>query len=210
MAAIPESVNFGAVLLAAGGSTRLGQPKQRVKIDGQSLVRRAALQLLALNPVSLTVVTGCSGDAVENDVRDLPLRIAHNDQWDQGMGGSIACGARLAGKEADGLLVVLCDQWRVDENDLGRLVSAWSTDISRIICACWRRDKVNFYGAPALFPRYLIRELINLRGDKGAKSLIMSHRGAASFVTMEHAAYDLDTPADLEQLLRQAGQNPSS
>lgn len=210
MAANPESKKLAAVLLAAGGSARLGQPKQMVKIYGQSLVRRAAIQLLALDPISLTVVTGSDADAVEKDLQDLPLGITQNDRWDQGMGGSIACGARTAAKEADGLMIVLCDQWKVDQDDLGRLVTAWTSDISRIFCAQWKGEESLIYGPPAIFPRILIRELGELMGDRGAKPLISANRDIASFVPMVNAAYDLDTAADLDGLFRQAGPNPSS
>jgi CTP:molybdopterin cytidylyltransferase MocA len=210
MASRPETLRIAAVLLAAGSSSRLGQPKQLVKINGDSLVRRAALQLLRLNPVSLTVVTGSGGAAVEEDVRDLQLNTVQNDNWEQGMGASIACGAQNIAEEVDGLLIALCDQWKVDEGDLIRLVEVWYTDISKIISASWNDNKSLVYGPPALFPRNYIRELTELWGSQGAKSLIGRNMGEVKFVAMENAAGDLDTPADLEQLLRQVGPNPNS
>ncbi len=210
MAGRPETVKFAAVLLAAGSSSRLGQPKQSIKVRGESLARRAALQLLKLNPVSLTVVTGSVSDAVEEDLRDLHLEIVKNENWEQGIGSSIACGAQSVTGEADGLLIALCDQWKVDESDLNRLVSAWFCDISRIITASWNDNNAFIYGPPALFPRKLIRELIKLPGNQGAKALIARNKEQVKFVAMENAAYDLDTPADLEELFRQAGPNPSS
>lgn len=210
MADRPEILRIAAVLLAAGPSSRLGQPKQSVKIDGESLVRRAALQLLKLNPVSLTVVTGSGGGAVKEDLRDLQLKIAHNGNWKQGIGGSIACGARNVTEKVDGLLISLCDQWKVDESDLNRLISVWSVDISVVISASWNDKESFIYGPPAIFPRKYIRELENLTGNQGAKALIAQNRDEVKFVAMENAACDMDTPADLEQLLRQAGPNPSS
>lgn len=210
MASRPESARFAAVLLAAGSSSRLGQPKQSVKIFGDSLVRRAALQLLKLNPVSLTVVTGYGGDAVEKGLSDLQLRIVKNKNWAQGMGSSIACGARNVPQEVDGLLIALCDQWKVDENDLNRLISVWAFDISAVIASSWDGKKSLIYGPPALFPRIYIRELTKLMVDQGAKALIARNIDKVKFVAMENAAFDLDTPADLEELLRQAGPNPNN
>jgi molybdenum cofactor cytidylyltransferase len=210
MASRPETLRIAVVLLAAGSSSRLGQPKQSVKTNGDSLVRRAALQLLQLNPVSLTVVTGSGGAAVEEDLRDLQLNTVHNDRWEQGMGTSIACGAQNVTEKVDGLLVALCDQWKVDEGDLIRLVETWRTDISRIVSASWNDKKSFVFGPPTLFPRNYIRELSELWGNQGAKSLIARNMGEVKFVAMENAACDLDTPADLEQLLRQVGPNPNS
>lgn len=210
MAIRPESTRFAAVLLAAGSSSRLGQPKQSVKISGESLVRRSAIQLLKLNPVVLIVVTGYGSDAVEEGLHDLQLRIVKNENWEQGVGSSIACGARNVTEEVDGLLIALCDQWKVDENDLNRLISAWSSDISAITASSWNETKSLIYGPPVLFPRKYIRELSKLSGNQGAKALIARNMDKVKFAAMENAAFDLDTPADLEQVLRQAGPNPNN
>ena len=200
----PESGKFAAILLAAGPSSRLGQAKQLVRVDGESLVRRAAHLLLSVDPVSLTVVTGFADDAVEQELSDLPVRFARNDDWEQGMGGSIACGIQNISEEVDGILITLCDQWRIEGSDLLSLISMWLTDISRITTALWLDDKASVYGPPALFPRCYIRELIRLTGNKGAKAVIDQNLANAQFVKMGNAAYDLDRPKDLEQLIRRS------
>jgi len=197
-----ESARFAAILLAAGPSSRLGQAKQLVRLDGESLVRRAARLVLSTDPVSLTVVTGFADDAVRHELSDLPVGIIRNDDWEQGMGGSIACGVQNITEEVDGVLITLCDQWRLEGRDLFSLLSCRLADISRITTASWSRDKARIYGAPTLFPRYYIRELKNLKGSKGAKALIGRNLENVQFVEMENAAYDLDRPEDLEQLLK--------
>jgi molybdenum cofactor cytidylyltransferase len=197
-----ESGRFAAVLLAAGPSSRLGQAKQLVRVDGESLVRRATRLILNMNPVSLTVVTGCADTAVKQELSDLPVELVRNDDWEQGMGSSIACGCQNFSADADGLLITLCDQWRLEELDLDRLISIWLSDISRITVASWYEDKTRIYGPPALFPRYYIREFISLQGSEGAKAIIDQNLANVQFVEMENAAYDLDRPEDLGQLLK--------
>jgi CTP:molybdopterin cytidylyltransferase MocA len=118
------------------------------------------------------------------------------------MGSSIACGVRNISAEPDGVLITLGDQWRLDGRDLFRLISTWQSDISHIVAAKWCADTASVYGPPALFPRYFIRELSNLAGSKGAKTLIEGNRANVQFVEMENAAYDLDRPEDFEQLLK--------
>ena len=199
-----ESGKFASILLAAGPSSRLGQAKQLVKFDGESLVRRAACQLLNLNPVSVTVVTGFASDAVKHELYDLPVRFARNDNWEQGMGGSIACGIQNISAEVDGALITVCDQWRLEDIDLVRLISAWSSDISSISVASWHDRKTFIYGAPVLFARKYFRELKALKGNKGAKTLIGQHLNEVQFIEMENAACDLDRPEDLEQLLKRS------
>lgn len=201
---------FAAVLLAAGSSTRLGRPKQNVKVGGESLVRRAALQLLKLEPAQVIVVTGSGGGAVEEGLRGLHIECAQNELWEQGIGSSIAHGAGRVAEDVSGVLIALCDQWRVDENDLGRLTSAWLSDISRIFASCWFEEESFVYGPPVLFPRKYIRELEKLTGDHGAKPIIAANLEEVTFVAMDNAACDLDTRADLEHLFTQAGQNPSN
>lgn len=199
-----ETGKFAAILLAAGPSSRLGQAKQLVKVDGESLVKRATRMLLKLDPSSLTVVTGFADDAVEHQLSELPVRLARNDDWEQGMGSSIACGAQNISEEVDGVLITLCDQWRLDGRDLIRLISMWRSDISCISTALWHEDKGSIYGPPALFPRKLIRELSVLEGSRGAKALIDQNLANVRFVEMENAAYDLDRPEDLEQLIKRS------
>jgi len=197
-----EAGRFTIILLAAGPSSRLGQAKQLVRFDGESLVRRAARVALSLEPVSITVVTGFADNAVEHELRDLPVRLTRNDEWAQGMGGSIACGVRSISERVDGVLVMLCDQWRIDTTDLTRVISAWNSDISRIIAASWCEQKATIYGAPTLFPCKYIRELQNLSGCRGAKAIIDQNLAKVQFVELKNAACDLDRPEDLEQLLK--------
>ena len=199
-----EAGRFAIVLLAAGPSSRLGQAKQLVKFNGESLVRRAARVALSLEPVSLTVVTGFADKAVEHELRDLPVRLTRNDEWAQGMGGSIACGVRSISEQVDGVLVMLCDQWRIETADLKRVISTWLSDISHINVASWYEQERLIYGPPALFPRKYLRELRDLSGNRGAKALIDQNLEQVQFVVLKNAACDLDKPEDLEQLLKRS------
>ena len=71
-----ETGTYAAVVLAAGPSTRLGQAKQLVRHGGESLVRKTVRILQSGGPLSITVVTGCESESVENEISDLPVRIA--------------------------------------------------------------------------------------------------------------------------------------
>lgn len=200
----PETGRIAIILLAAGPSSRLGQAKQLVRFDGESLVRRAARVALSLEPDSITVVTGFADKEVEHELRDLPVRLVRNDEWAQGMGGSIACGVRSVSEQVDGVLVMLCDQWRIEKDDLVSLILTWLSDISRVIVASWYEQEDPIYGAPVLFPRKYIRELRKLNGNRGAKALIDQNLEQVQFVELKNAACDLDRPEDLEQLLKRS------
>src|SRR5262245_65310471 len=115
MSARPEPrVAVHAVLLAAGGSRRLGRPKQLVRLEGLSLVRRAVDIVSAAQVDSVTVVLGAAADEVQRELAGVACRVAvvHNDAWERGMGSSIRRGLCAADDSADpaGFLFVLCDQ----------------------------------------------------------------------------------------------------
>jgi CTP:molybdopterin cytidylyltransferase MocA len=196
----PEPAKLAAVLLAAGASVRLGQPKQLVRLDGQSLVRRAA-GLLSTLGLETVVVTGHRSEDVARELDGLPVTAVHNSEWRLGMGGSIACGVKHIPGQPAGVMLVLCDQWRVDQSDFRALVSAWKSDISRIAAAQWDHESEVISGPPVIFPRKLMHELKFLDPASGAKAVIDGHKDV-TYVSLKNAAFDLDRPEDLEALSR--------
>lgn len=190
---------LGAVLLAAGGSSRMGRPKQLLRIEDEALVTRIARHLIELEPASVLVVTGSAAQAVNDQLSGLPVQVVHNLRWEEGMAGSLAVGVKNLPAEIDGVLIMLCDQWRVGREDLQELVQVWSADISQITAVCWHDKGQQVIGPPAIFPRTLFEELTSLKGDRGARAVIEKHRERTSFVAMTNARFDLDEPADLEE-----------
>ncbi len=198
----PDSLQYlAALLLAAGGSSRMGRPKQLLRMENEALVTRMARRLIDLGPGSVMVVTGSVRQAVNDQLSGLPLQIVYNPRWQEGMASSLAAGVKNLPPEIDGLLIMLCDQWRVGLADLQELVQAWTTDISHIAAASWHEEGQQVIGPPAIFPSSLFEELTALKGDRGARLVIEKHRKCATFVAMNNARFDLDKPADLEEFL---------
>lgn len=200
MSESPTGLKVGAVLLAAGPSSRLGQPKQLVKVNGETLVRRSARILLEAGIEHVLVVTGFAQQDIQNEISDLPVQVVRNPEWALGMGGSIACGAKNAPRGLDGLLVMACDQWRMESADIETLVSSWAGDISRIMLANWKEGGAYVSGPPVIFPRNIIRELKFIEKSRGARQIIDRFIELVEFQTIENAAFDLDRPEDLERL----------
>lgn len=188
--------DLGGLLLAAGGSDRLGQPKQLIQLDGESLLRRTVNLLLAQFS-DLVVVTGAFAPAVREQLQSPGVRIEHNDQWQAGMGGSIAAGMRAVSDDLDGVLIMLCDQWRIDNDDLQALIQSWKKEPETIATAGWGE----ILGPPVIFPGHLFGRLRQLRGPKGAKSLVEQQSGICQ-VEILNAQFDLDTDEDL-QIMRE-------
>jgi CTP:molybdopterin cytidylyltransferase MocA len=182
---------LGGLLLAAGGSERLGKPKQLIQFDGETLLCRTA-NLLLTQLSDLVVVTGASAPVVREQLQNSGVRIEHNEQWQAGMGGSIAAGMRAVSDELNGVLIMLCDQWRIDRDDLQALIQAWRKEPETIAVASWEGN----LGPPVIFPGHLFDKLRQMSGPRGAKSLV-EQQSRICRVEIPNAQFDLDTDEDL-------------
>lgn len=188
---------FAAILLAAGGSSRLGRSKQLLPYRGQSLVRRAAGHLTALTS-RVFVVTGAKRLEVELELEELPVRTLHNERWREGVGTSIALGVDHLPESARAVLILMCDQYRLEPEDLERFVAIWQEEPGRVLAARW--DKM--FGPPVIFPRALFPQLVRLTGDLGARRLLVQHRSRVRFQDLPEAGIDVDEPMDLTRMQR--------
>jgi molybdenum cofactor cytidylyltransferase len=190
--------SLGALLLAAGGSSRLGQSKQLLEINGEPLVRRQASMLLALNPVCLVVVTGADQEAVDQALHGLAVKQVHNPEWQKGMGSSLACGIAAMPERVRGALLLLCDQWKITGDDVLALTQEWQQKPTAAVTAQWTDESGQpASGPPVVFPRALFSKLIKLRGDHGAHQLLRRYKGGVQRIALPHAAFDIDQQSDL-------------
>ncbi len=192
-------MNLGSLSIlipAAGASQRLGQPKQTVLYKGKPLIQRAIETAESLTPGEIIVVTGANADSVKRVVQKTSAHCVHNPDWSDGMGGSIAAGASAADKDSSGLMILLCDQWGIQAQDLQLLARTWLSDTERIVCA----ETEGRFGPPVIFPSSCFAALNGLTGDHGARSILAAYPHLLSAVPMKNAASDLDTPAQFKAL----------
>lgn len=189
-----------AIVLAAGGSRRIGAPKQLLRIDGESLVRRAARTALASCCNAVFVVVGAHSDAILADLEGLAFTRVDNPSWREGIASSIRAAIAVVARNdsVDAALLMLADQPSVTSALLDRLVSELNLRHGELV-ACAYGETV---GAPALFARRYFPELQRLRGDRGAKSVLLGHADAVVRVPFPAAAVDVDTLADYHRLTR--------
>ncbi|MBK9765831.1 MAG: nucleotidyltransferase family protein [Chloracidobacterium sp.] len=194
-----SELKIGAMLLAAGGSSRLGQPKQLLRFHGTTLLRHTAEMLTKTSRWSIVVVLGADFEAANAELAGLEIHTAINENWQTGMSSSIKCGLTSlinTEPELDGVVIALCDQPFVTAEHIDRLVRGFTLHRSPITAAKYDQTA----GVPALFARELFGELRQLSGDKGARLLIRNHPDQVHSVTIEEAAFDIDTPGDVLRL----------
>ena len=187
---------LSVLIPAAGASERLGQAKQLVKHKGTTLIQNAVNTAFSLEPGEIIVVTGANAEAVKNAVMQPPINWIHNPNWSNGMGGSIALGATAVSPESTGLMILLCDQWKIQVSDLHLLAETWQSDPERIVCAS--AEGINM--PPVIFPASRFNQLAKLEGSQGARSLLVNHPDSLTAVPIKNAAIDLDTQSQLDKL----------
>lgn len=196
-AAVTADKELACLVLAAGGSRRLGAPKQLVRRGTRPLIVHAlAAAHRALPRAPVIVVLGARVARLRGVVRQAApqARIVYNAEWAEGLASSLKAGLTAVPPGTTALLVLLVDQPDVDARALRRLVLAWRRRPG-IAAAAHYLGKP---GVPAILPRRYWREIRTLTGDSGARSVLRAHR--VTLVAMPEAVLDIDTRADAERL----------
>ncbi len=193
-----KELNVGGLLLAAGGSSRLGQPKQLLEFKGKTLLRHAAEAMAESYCDPVVVVLGAETEMSAVEIGSLSVVQCLNEDWQSGMSSSIRIGLAMLlelAPEIDAVLVSLCDQPFVTTEMLNRFGEKFATTNAALIAAAYNRVT----GVPALFSSEIFDELSHLDGDKGARDLIRS-RFDVETIDLPEAAFDIDTPEDTASL----------
>ncbi len=184
-----------AVILAAGASRRLGEPKQLVCLEGEALIHRVArIALEVCHPV--LVVLGSESERVKEALSDLDVCCLRNLEWEEGMASSLRTAVSAMPLDARAALLLVCDQPAVDRTLLEAMLALHHEHPGRRIAAAY----AGTLGIPALLPRDDFDRLLELRGDRGARSLLQSE--GVLPIPFPEGALDLDRPEDLARLRR--------
>ena len=184
------------ILLAAGNSSRMGQAKQLLEFRGRTLLRHAVETALAAGCSPVIVVLGARADELTPSLADLPVEIAINDRWEQGMGTSIQTGLNALGERASGAILALADQPLVAAEFLAGLIQT-HRELGKPIVAARYSGTV---GVPVYFARTAFGLLMALPPSQGCKGVILGHASDAFLVDCPEAAIDIDTPEDYQRI----------
>jgi molybdenum cofactor cytidylyltransferase len=206
-----------ALILAAGASTRLGQPKQFLIYKGETLIHRAARLALAAGaspvfvivppenaPAPATVtVTPFPSDAYTQALAGLPLTVLANPEAATGLGSSLRLGITALTTRApqtERVLLMVCDQPLLREHHLQALLTAHAGSPTGIAAASFQPlgQPPERPGVPAIFSRKHFPALAAATGDQGARTLLRTL--PITTVPIPEAATDIDSPEDLRLL----------
>jgi molybdenum cofactor cytidylyltransferase len=184
-----------AIVLAAGGSRRLGRAKQLLRRDGEPLVRRALRLAATTRPRRLLLVLGAAHAAVLAAAGDgITFEAVLNPAWDQGIGSSLRRAWAELQDDHAACLVLGCDQPALEAGHLQALVDVAHTQAS----GCAATAYPDALGMPALVAPRIMREVVALRGDRGLRDAFNgAERDAIGRVEDPALALDLDTAADV-------------
>lgn len=185
----PESLDkVAAIILAAGASRRLGEPKQLVRLEQETLLERTIRVAVQAGCSPILVVLGASSARILAESLLTPAQIVLNPAWPEGMASSIRAGIAALPPTIRAALLLTCDQPAVTTEHLRRLASQAP---GQPVASSYADRR----GVPAYFPAETFAELLQLSGDQGARRLLASARA----LHLPGGEVDVDTPESLIQ-----------
>ena len=194
--------SIGVLILAAGTSARMGQPKQLLPWKGTTLLNHTLKNAKAISP-DVLVVLGASAERIAAQLpSDVPRVL--NSKWQSGMGTSIAIGtAELESSiSPEFILILVADQPLLDWAYFEEILRASKQQPTHIVATSYQGKA----GVPALFPRHFFAALRQLGGDHGARHLMRENAEKIALVASEGKAIDLDTPENYQAYFKRYGQ----
>lgn len=185
----------GVIVLAAGRSRRLGQAKQLLLVDGETMIHRSVRLALATDPTDCVVVCGPDPGLLAQAVADLACRCIACMDAEHGLSASLRCGLAALDESCAGALILLTDQPDLDAAHLQALREAWSGQCDGAAASGY----AGTLGVPALVPRAWFTDLAGLQGDSGARELLRARVDRVRVVNAAQLERDIDSPGDLEK-----------
>lgn len=189
---------IGIVLLAAGNSTRMGQPKQLLDFGGKPLIRHCAEAALASRCRPVIVVCGEREAEIRTALAGLPVECVANPEWAGGMGTSIHAGlTALAEHAVDGVVLTLGDLPLLTAGIFDGLIAAQEASGKPIVAAAYSGT----VGVPVLFLKPHFGALLALAPNQGCKGVILGNASVALHIPCPEAEVDVDTPEEYRAAL---------
>lgn len=189
---------IAGIILAAGGSTRFGKPKQLLLWNGQPIIRHVVIAAMNAGLSPIVVVVGSSGQDVARRISDLPLRIVNNPNWKQGLSSSIRAGLTSLTETVGGVIFLQADQPQISHLLIKSLVELHQETLSAIIAPQINGQR----GNPVLFDIKTFPDLFSLKEEMGGRVLFSNFPVRWVIWHDPNQLFDIDTPEDYQKFLK--------
>ena len=189
----------GIVILAAGASTRLGEPKQLLQYNGKTLLDHSVNEAVNAKADAVVVILGKNADLFKNEIHKEKASVLINKDWEEGMASSVRLGLASLLKikpYIDSVIFMVCDQPHISASVLNELIATQQKTTKQIVTCNYGGT----IGPPALFHKKYFRELAKLNGDIGAKNIIQQNMHDVATVLFPEGKIDIDTKEDYDAL----------
>ncbi len=200
-------MNTGIIILAAGASSRMGMPKQLLMIEGKTLIKRVSEMAIDTLCHPVVVVLGANKAPIRKEIEKIPLTIIENQKWEDGMSSSMKMGlvgAYMTEKEIDAVIFLTVDMPFVSTKLINDMIEKAIENPDSQIVACSYSKQL---GIPVLFKRSLFNDLIELKGDEGAKKIVLKNKDKTTIIDFPEGKFDLDTIDEYWNFVGQLNQN---
>jgi len=166
-----KDAQLGVIILAAGKASRMGEPKTLLSYNGHSFLLNTFNLAQSVHPKGIVTVLGHYFDQMSAhcDIHKIPFIL--NDAYENGMSSSIQCGLTYLLShfpQINMVLILLADQPKINTEHISALLHKVRSSKTLMVCTSYSAT----YGVPAVFKKEYFHELLELKGEKGAKNLI--------------------------------------
>lgn len=204
---ITSPSNIAIIILAAGASKRMGEPKQLLKWGDTTLINHTINTAVEVNSKEIIIVLGAHFELIKKNIENSEVTILNNIHWDKGLGTSIAFAVeylKTPQSVVEGVLIILADQPFVTSDFLKLMISKFQNNKNQIIAASYENGK---QGVPVLFDKAYFEDLVNLSDDQGAKELLKKYQSHVEALFPPTENIDLDTKLDYTNLYQSKFKN---
>ena len=190
---------YGIIILAAGSSSRLGRPKQLLSIRGKPLLHHCIEIALAAGISPVITVVGAHADMITEKISPLNTTVVFNDSWMEGMASSIRCGINnllQISPHSRGAVLMVCDQPFITASLLSSLIATHEETGKPVVASAYS----DTLGTPVFFGKDCFADLMELKGQEGAKKIILKHMEIVAGISFPEGNIDIDTAADYERI----------
>src|SRR5271155_2389659 len=189
---------IGAVILAAGTSSRMGEAKQLLRLGEATVLNQVVNNVCGSSVDEIVIVLGHQAETIKQSIATESLKVVVNESYRQGMGTSLRAGLSALPSEVDATLIVLADQPFVRSATFDQIIDHYQQSNAQIVIPMHK----GFRGNPVLLDRSVFPEVMALTGDIGCRAIFGNHLEGIAKVPVEDVGIllDLDSKEDFELL----------